>query len=85
MSLTADTTSGILARVLDLLAREAPPARFAELAKRWPADPPVPDFWGGFRVIPAEVEFWQGQDDRMHDRLRYRRRGEGWILERLAP
>ncbi|MEV8633832.1 pyridoxamine 5'-phosphate oxidase [Streptosporangium sp. NPDC051023] len=59
--------------------------RYAELAARWPEDPPVPDFWGGFRVVPSEVEFWQGQLDRMHDRLRYRRSGASWTVERLAP
>jgi pyridoxamine 5'-phosphate oxidase len=66
-------------------SREELDARFAELAARWPEDPPVPDFWGGYRVVPSEVEFWQGQSDRMHDRLRYRRAGQAWILERLAP
>ncbi|MFC4057669.1 pyridoxamine 5'-phosphate oxidase [Planomonospora corallina] len=59
--------------------------RYARLAERWPEDPPVPDFWGGFRVAPVEVEFWQGQLDRMHDRLRYRRAGDSWVVERLAP
>lgn len=66
-------------------SREQLDERYAELAARWPQDPPVPDFWGGFRVIPSEVEFWQGQLDRMHDRLRYRRVHPGWALERLAP
>lgn len=66
-------------------SREQLDARYAELAARWPEDPPVPDFWGGFRVVPSEVEFWQGQLDRMHDRLRYRRVPPGWVLERLAP
>ncbi|MEU8276656.1 pyridoxamine 5'-phosphate oxidase [Microbispora bryophytorum] len=66
-------------------SREQLDVRFRELAERWPQDPPLPDFWGGFRVVPAEVEFWQGQTDRMHDRLRYRRTGGTWTLERLAP
>ncbi|NUW38064.1 pyridoxamine 5'-phosphate oxidase [Nonomuraea sp. SMC257] len=66
-------------------SREELDARYAELAARWPDDPPVPDFWGGYRVVPLEVEFWQGQLDRMHDRLRYRRTGTQWVLERLAP
>ncbi|NUW45730.1 pyridoxamine 5'-phosphate oxidase [Nonomuraea rhodomycinica] len=66
-------------------SREELDARYAELAARWPDDPPVPDFWGGYRVVPLEVEFWQGQLDRMHDRLRYRRTGSRWVLERLAP
>ncbi|GII93321.1 pyridoxamine 5'-phosphate oxidase [Sinosporangium siamense] len=66
-------------------SREALDERYAELAGRWPEEPPMPDFWGGFRVVPVEVEFWQGQTDRMHDRLRYRRVPDGWTLERLAP
>jgi len=46
---------------------------------------PCPPHWGGYRVTPAMVEFWQGQPSRMHDRLAYRREGEGWALTRLAP
>lgn len=48
-------------------------------------EPPRPPHWGGYRLVPAAVEFWQGRTDRLHDRLRYRREGEGWVLERLAP
>ncbi|MEV0596819.1 pyridoxamine 5'-phosphate oxidase [Nonomuraea cavernae] len=66
-------------------SREELDARYEELAARWPEEPPMPDFWGGFRVVPSELEFWQGQLDRMHDRLRYRRLNSGWALERLAP
>ena len=46
---------------------------------------PVPPFWGGYRITPDEVEFWQGRDDRLHDRLRYRRTDTVWKIERLAP
>ncbi|NUT44903.1 MAG: pyridoxamine 5'-phosphate oxidase [Thermoactinospora sp.] len=66
-------------------SREQLDERYEELAARWPEDPPAPDFWGGYRVVPTEVEFWQGQLDRMHDRLRYRLTHPGWVLERLAP
>ncbi|MDT4938877.1 MAG: pyridoxamine 5-phosphate oxidase [Pseudonocardiales bacterium] len=48
-------------------------------------DVPPPPFWGGYRIAPDTVEFWQGRPDRLHDRLRYRRDGEVWVLERLAP
>jgi pyridoxamine 5'-phosphate oxidase len=50
---------------------------------------PLPPFWGGFLLAPADVEFWQHRDDRLHDRLRYRRldheAGDDWIIERLQP
>ncbi|HJQ42225.1 MAG TPA: pyridoxamine 5'-phosphate oxidase [Jatrophihabitantaceae bacterium] len=49
------------------------------------ADIPPPPNWGGIRIRPDVVEFWQGRADRLHDRLRYRRDGELWIVERLAP
>lgn len=47
---------------------------------------PLPSFWGGFRVVPTEVEFWQGRENRLHDRFRYVRTEDGaWNIERLAP
>jgi pyridoxamine 5'-phosphate oxidase len=46
---------------------------------------PLPPHWGGFRVSPETVEFWQGRRSRLHDRLRYRREKDSWIVERLAP
>ena len=46
---------------------------------------PLPPHWGGFRVSPETVEFWQGRRSRLHDRLRFRREADGWIVERLAP
>jgi len=46
---------------------------------------PLPSFWGGFRVVPSEVEFWQGRESRLHDRFRYTRSGDVWTIERLAP
>ncbi|MFE4513499.1 pyridoxamine 5'-phosphate oxidase [Kitasatospora sp. NPDC056783] len=64
--------------------------RYAELERRYPEGEgvPVPPFWGGYRVIPRSVEFWQGRENRLHDRLRYvadPSRPTGWRVERLCP
>jgi pyridoxamine 5'-phosphate oxidase len=48
-------------------------------------DVPVPPQWGGWRLAPETVEFWQGRRNRLHDRLRYRRNQAGWTIERIAP
>jgi pyridoxamine 5'-phosphate oxidase len=57
-----------------------------EQARRQHGDqPPRPANWGGYRVVPQEIEFWQGRADRLHDRLRYRRKGDFWAIERLSP
>jgi len=68
--------------------REDVERRYAELDAAHPGDVPRPDSWGGLRVVPDAVEFWQGRPDRLHDRLRFRRRAPGareWVVERLAP
>jgi pyridoxamine 5'-phosphate oxidase len=60
--------------------------RWSEFSARFAGCPvPRPPHWGGWRLIPDLVEFWQGQPSRLHDRLRYRRAGDAWVLERLAP
>jgi pyridoxamine 5'-phosphate oxidase len=49
-------------------------------------DVPLPPYWGGFRVVPDSIEFWQGRPDRLHDRLRYTSTDDGgWTIERLSP
>lgn len=60
--------------------------RYGEAAERFGDDPvPLPPHWGGYLVTPDVVELWQGRRGRMHDRMRYRREGNGWRTERLAP
>jgi len=48
-------------------------------------DVPLPDFWGGYRVIPDSIEFWQGRENRLHDRFVYEKAGDEWVISRLAP
>lgn len=60
-------------------------AKLAAAAKQAGASPPRPAHWGGFRVVPEWFEFWQGRQDRLHDRLCYSRAGGGWRIGRLAP
>ncbi|KAF1969663.1 pyridoxamine 5'-phosphate oxidase [Bimuria novae-zelandiae CBS 107.79] len=77
-----------------LSGREELEKRVEEVEKRFEGEEkiPVPEFWGGIRVVPEVVEFWQGRESRLHDRLRYRRveegeegNEEGWVMERLSP
>ena len=91
------STRGRTARELAALAspqseviesRDVLDRRHAELAQRHPEGSPVtrPRWWGGRRLVPSSVEFWQGRENRLHDRLRYRREESGgWVVERLAP
>lgn len=66
--------------------REELEAQLQEIALRFPnGDVPLPSHWGGFRVMPDEIEFWQGRSDRLHDRLLYRRLESGWVISRLSP
>jgi pyridoxamine 5'-phosphate oxidase len=67
-------------------SREALERRVAELADRFgEGEVPLPPFWGGYRLVPEVVEFWHHREDRLHDRIRYRRGDGSWVIERLAP
>lgn len=66
--------------------RAALESELARLEKQYEGQPvPTPPHWGGYRVAPEVFEFWQGRPNRLHDRLRYRRDGQRWIIERLSP
>lgn len=67
-------------------SRQELEARHRELELRFEGgDVPLPDWWGGLRLVPETVEFWQGRGDRLHDRLQFRRTSDGWLVERLSP
>ena len=80
-----------------IASRDVLTERFAELSEQYPDDTeiPAPDFWGGYRLVPELIEFWQGRGNRLHDRIRYRRSSPdgsvgsagaaAWTIERLAP
>lgn len=76
----ASPQSQLLANRAELAARLADvTVRFADV------DPPRPPHWGGYRVVPTMLEFWQGRSSRLHDRMRYTRHADAWHIERLAP
>lgn len=77
LSAVASPQSEVIASRAALLARRAEVEAAGEVTR--------PPHWGGVRVVPDSIEFWQGRPDRLHDRLRFRREGEAWLVERLAP
>jgi pyridoxamine 5'-phosphate oxidase len=80
LAATASQQSAVLS------SREEIDERVAELDRANAGDDlRRPDHWGGYRLVPETYEFWQHRDDRMHDRLRYRRSGSDWVVERLSP
>jgi pyridoxamine 5'-phosphate oxidase len=60
-------------------------ARVAEARARFDDDPPLPDDWGGLRIVPDAYEFWVHDEDRLHDRFRYERDADAWRIQRLGP
>jgi pyridoxamine 5'-phosphate oxidase len=68
-----------------LASRDELVRAFDEVSAAYPDDVPLPTFWGGYRLRPERLEFWQGRQDRLHDRFAYRRDGDRWRIERLAP
>ena len=75
----ASTQSAVIA------GRSVLEAKLAEAETRFPGEVPAPETWGGYILVPEQIEFWQGRTNRLHDRLRYRKRGDAWMVERLAP
>ena len=72
---------GVLKRMKSVTLEEA----WAQAERRYPDEVPAPPFWGGYRLAPTSVEFWQGRVSRLHDRLRFRLAGGAWVVERLNP
>ena len=68
-----------------IASREELERAVRETAEHFGDTVPCPDSWGGYRVVPDEIEIWQGRENRLHDRFRYRRQPEGWTIDRLSP
>jgi len=68
-----------------VVSREVLEQALEEASKRWRNEPPRPQHWGGYRLVPERFEFWQGRQDRLHDRLCYLKAEGTWKIERLAP
>ena len=66
-------------------SREVFENKIQELKKKYPNEVPRPENWGGYTIVPNEIEFWQGRASRLHDRFLYSKEGENWTINRLAP
>ena len=66
-------------------SREVLENKIQELKKKFPNEVPRPENWGGYTIVPNEIEFWQGRASRLHDRFLYKKEGENWTINRLAP
>ena len=66
-------------------SREILENKIQELKKKYPNEVPRPENWGGYTIVPNEIEFWQGRASRLHDRFLYNKEGENWTINRLAP
>lgn len=75
----SEQSSVISSRKLLVMAMDKMKQKFAD------GEIPLPDFWGGYRVIPSKIEFWQGRENRLHDRVLYTKKSDGWEIKRLAP
>jgi pyridoxamine 5'-phosphate oxidase len=78
-------TASISSQSEPVESREELEARFTQFDTTHPGEIPRPAHWGGFRLIPETYEFWEHEENRLHDRIRYRRDGESWTVERLQP
>ena len=69
-----------------IASREVLEAQFNAVQQRFDSgEVPLPEFWGGYRIVPREFEFWQGGENRLHDRFSFQRDGNSWIISRLSP
>ncbi|KGA08010.1 MAG: pyridoxamine 5'-phosphate oxidase [actinobacterium acIB-AMD-7] len=65
--------------------REVLEQKVKEFMDKYPAEVPMPDYWGGYILKPESVEFWQGRPSRLHDRIRFTKKENSWIIERISP